>query len=41
MKNLVTNEEFISSKKEQMVAIAQLFGVLLVAPLMILASWYA
>jgi hypothetical protein len=41
MKNLVTNEEFISSKKEQMVAIAQLFGVLLVAPLMILASWYS
>ena len=41
MKTLVKNEEFLSSKKEEMVAIAQLFGVLLVAPLMILASWYA
>jgi hypothetical protein len=41
MKNMVNNEEFLSSKKEEMIAIAQLFGVLLVAPLMILASWYA
>jgi hypothetical protein len=38
MKNMVNNEEFLSSKKEEMIAIAQLFGVLLVAPLMILAS---
>jgi hypothetical protein len=41
MKNLVNNEEFLSSKKEEMVAIGQLFAVLAVAPVMILLSWYA
>jgi len=40
MKNLATNEEWISSKKDQMVAIAQLFGVLAIAPIMITISWY-
>jgi hypothetical protein len=40
MKNLATSEEWISSKKDQMVAIAQLFGVLAIAPVMIAISWY-
>ena len=41
MENFVKSEEFLSSKKEEMVAIAQLVGVLLVAPIMIAVSWYA
>jgi hypothetical protein len=41
MENFVKSEEFLSSKKEQMVAIAQLLGVLLVAPIMIAVSWFA
>lgn len=39
MKHLVTTEEFLSSKKEEMIAIAQLIGVLALAPLMILLSF--
>ena len=39
MKTLVKNEEFLSSKKEEMIAVAQLFGALLVVPVMILISW--
>jgi len=34
MEKFVKSEEFLSSKKEEMVAIAQLVGVLLVAPIM-------
>jgi hypothetical protein len=41
MEKFVSSEEFTSSKKEEMVAIAQLVGVLLVAPIMIAVSWYA
>jgi hypothetical protein len=41
MEKFVSSEEFLSSKKEEMVAIAQLVGVLLVAPIMIAVSWYA
>jgi len=41
MEKFVKSEEFLSSKKEEMVAIAQLVGVLLVAPIMIVVSWYA
>jgi hypothetical protein len=41
MEKFVKSEEFLSSKKEEMVAIAQLVGVLLVAPIMIAVSWYA
>ena len=41
MEKFVKSEEFLSSKKEQMVAIAQLLGVLLVAPVMIAVSWFA
>lgn len=41
MKTLVKNEEFLSSKKEEMIAIGQLVAVLMVAPMMILVSWYA
>jgi hypothetical protein len=40
MKDLAANEEWISSKKDQMVAIAQLFGVLAAAPIMIAISWF-
>lgn len=40
MKTLVKNEEFLSSKKEEMIAIVQLFGVLAVAPIMIAISWF-
>ena len=41
MENFVKSEEFLSSKKEQMVAIAQLLGVLSIAPIMIAVSWFA
>jgi len=41
MEKFVKSEEFLSSKKEQMVAIAQLLGVLLIAPIMIAVSWFA
>jgi hypothetical protein len=41
MEKFVKSEEFLSSKKEEMVAIAQLVGVLLIAPIMIAVSWYA
>tara|TARA_B110000305_G_C19384254_1_gene611328 strand:- start:1371 stop:1496 length:126 start_codon:yes stop_codon:yes gene_type:complete len=41
MEKFVKSEEFLSSKKEQMVAISQLLGVLLVAPIMIAVSWFA
>jgi hypothetical protein len=41
MEKFVTSEVLLSSKKEQMVAIAQLLGVLLVAPIMIAVSWFA
>jgi hypothetical protein len=41
MEKFVKGEEFLSSKKEQMIAIAQLVGVLAVAPLMILLSLVA
>ena len=41
MEKFVSSDEFTSSKKEEMVAIAQLVGVLLVAPIMIAVSWYA
>ena len=41
MEKFVKSEEFLSSKKEQMVAVAQLLGVLLVAPIMIAVSWFA
>ena len=41
MEKFVTSEVLLSSKKEQMVAIAQLLGVLLVAPVMIAVSWFA
>jgi hypothetical protein len=41
MKHLVLKEEFLSSRKDEMIAIAQLVGVLAVAPLMILLSFAA
>jgi len=40
MKNLATSEEWISSKKDQMIAIAQLFGILAIAPIFVAISWY-
>jgi len=40
MKNLATSEEWISSKKDQMIAIAQLFGALAAAPILIAISWF-
>ena len=39
MEKIVKNEEFLSSKKEEIIAIEQLFGALLVVPVMILISW--
>jgi len=41
MEKFVRSEVLLSSKKEEMVAIGQLFAVLAVAPIMIFLSWYA
>ena len=41
MKHIVASEELISSKKEEMIAIAQIFTALLMAPMIIVLSWYA
>lgn len=41
MKQLVTSEGFLSSKKDQMIAILQLVVVLCAAPAIMMLSWYA